>query len=56
MGTKIKGVYVLSCNLLMTVHRTEADGLLVNMQKVKEMSDMSLKISKPNETCLTAAS
>lgn len=56
MGTKIKGVYVLSCYFLMVVHRTEADGLLVNMQRVKEMSDTSLKISKSNETCLTPAS
>lgn len=45
MGAKIKGLYVLSCYLFMAVHRTEADGLLVNMQKVKEMSDQSLKIN-----------
>lgn len=49
-------MYVLSCHLLIVVCRTEADVLLVNMQKVKEMSDMSLKINKPNESCLTPTS
>lgn len=44
-------MYVLSCHLPIVVCRTEADGLLVNMQK--EMSDTSLKINKPNESCLT---
>lgn len=40
----------------MVVHRAEADGLLVNMQEVEEMLDMSLGINKPNESCLLPAS
>lgn len=55
MGLTIKGVYVLSSHLLTVVCRTEADGLLVNMQKAKEMSDVSLKMMEPNESCLTSA-
>jgi len=33
----IKGVYVLNCHLLIVVCRTEADGLLVNIQKARDV-------------------